>query len=478
MSLWEATFWTWLRSLFLSGCVLLVIARINCELNGVPKSQRKWIWGVLLLPLLTPGFLVGYAYGRGLLALREWQWWNELAYLFLSIARWMPLGLLIVRLAPPPPLTPAGRHCWKLSQRGVRTWRGSLADCETWLSFGEGKKYLLAFGLLFLVTFHDFDLAALLGIQSWNVWLFDAQGAGMALTETLQRLIVPLLVQVATLAPILWFSGRGWNLTSERTFPEVVSSGRIFLIGWSLLAGLGGCLVPWGLVITEGAPGFTAIWRQGNQWLGLLQEGMNGLVAGITSGCVAILVSRWICDRGNRSRKWSVRDLLLIPGLVGPLAIGFFMLAGFQISWIARFSPPGLSWLLGLVIWLIPIGVLLLLGLRSQEVPMALHLGEILKQSSNGNQRRSGWRIWWKLRGDEWIWGVVPLVWWSYFDLTISSILAPPGSVSAPVRLFNQMHYGHSAMLSALTGGAVLIPVVCLTLLLMIRRIWLRGGVQ
>lgn len=477
MTLWEATLWTWLRSLLISGCALPVIARLSREMTGMPTFSRRTGWAILLLPLLTPGFLVGYAYGRGLLALREWQWGNELTYTLLSLARWVPLGLLIARFAPSGSLSPMAIHGLKLSRGNSKHWPRGFADFFVWFRFGEGKKYLFTFAVLFLVTFHDFDLAALLGASSWCVWLFDAQGAGMNLDESLRRLTGPLAVQLATLAPIfLLAGGNGWNLQGADQETANRPSTCLFLSAWSVAAVLGGCLIPWALVIYEGGAGFTSIFRQGNQWLGLLQEAGNGLVVGTASAISVFSLTRLLFREDHRNRTTRLGLILILPGLLGPLAISLITLRLFGSTNLSSFAPPGLGWLLALILWLIPLGLCLSLGLRNHSVPTAFHLGSLLRDSKSSGQRRAGWRIWWKMRGDEWLWTIVPLVWWSYFDLTISSMLAPPGSVSAPVRLFNQMHYGHSAMLSALTGGAVLIPIILLAVLLGFRRLVLREG--
>lgn len=478
MSLWEATLWTWVRSGLIALLSIPLSSRINREMNGLPQSVRTWIWGLLLPPLLTPGFLVGYAYGRGILALREWEWWNELAYLLLSLFRWAPLSLLILRLSPPPPLSPMGGHCLRLSQRRISPRMPTIGEIRSWVGFGGGKKYVLTFGLLFLICFHDFDLAALMGVQSWNVWLFDAHGAGLSLPECLRLMVGPLLVQLATILPILWFAGRDWDMSAEQTVQSASSRRKICLPIWGAVAVTGGCLIPWGLVVREGSSGLYTIWRQGNQWAGLMRESANGLVAGGASAVCAVIISRWICGGTVRSSFRTPRHLVLIPALTGPLVIGLGVSSLFQEVWLARYAPAGSGWLLALIVWLTPFGVLIQLGLRNVSFPESMHLGKLMKQSSNTVQRNAGWRIWWKLRGDEWVWTVVPLLWWSYFDLTISSILAPPGAVSAPVRLFNQMHYGHSAMLSALTGGAVLIPFVLTALLLSARRLPTWGGIR
>ena len=42
------------------------------------------------------------------------------------------------------------------------------------------------------------------------------------------------------------------------------------------------------------------------------------------------------------------------------------------------------------------------------------------------------------------IWAAVFVGYWAYWELTLASLLLPPGMVAAPVRLYNLMHYGQS----------------------------------
>jgi ABC-type Fe3+ transport system permease subunit len=65
---------------------------------------------------------------------------------------------------------------------------------------------------------------------------------------------------------------------------------------------------------------------------------------------------------------------------------------------------------------------------------------------------------------------------WGYLELTPVAILAPPGMASAPMRLYNMMHYGHNYILSAMTLLAMAAPVVLLAIALWAGRIAARSG--
>jgi ABC-type Fe3+ transport system permease subunit len=61
---------------------------------------------------------------------------------------------------------------------------------------------------------------------------------------------------------------------------------------------------------------------------------------------------------------------------------------------------------------------------------------------------------------------------WAYWDLTASSILAPIGMTPVTVRLYNLMHYGQIAALSAMTCAAFAAPIFIFLLALGTRRWW------
>ena len=69
-------------------------------------------------------------------------------------------------------------------------------------------------------------------------------------------------------------------------------------------------------------------------------------------------------------------------------------------------------------------------------------------------------------------WAMVLLFIWAYWDLTASSILAPIGMTPVTVRLYNLMHYGQIAALSAMTCAAFAAPILIFLLALGTRRWW------
>ena len=78
----------------------------------------------------------------------------------------------------------------------------------------------------------------------------------------------------------------------------------------------------------------------------------------------------------------------------------------------------------------------------------------------------------WRLSTSGKFWAAVLLFVWAYWDLTASAILAPIGMTPVTVRLYNLMHYGQIAMLSAMTCAAFAAPIILFLLAFATRRWW------
>jgi hypothetical protein len=80
----------------------------------------------------------------------------------------------------------------------------------------------------------------------------------------------------------------------------------------------------------------------------------------------------------------------------------------------------------------------------------------------------------WQLRGRARFWAWVLVCSWGYLDLMIATISAPPGMEPVVKRLYNFMHFGHIAGLSAMVWVTVAVPLLLAATFLAVRR-WRTG---
>lgn len=166
----------------------------------------------------------------------------------------------------------------------------------------------------------------------------------------------------------------------------------------------------------------------------------------------------------------SVAILLLLPGLLGSLALGltifeFCQRLGVQPS----YSPVPL--VVGMVLFLLPRALAMQAILRRNERQAGVFLAESLAQLP-GPRGRQGAAILWRIRDAGRFWTLALLFWWSYLELTLPALLRPAGMAPAPLRLYNFLHYGHIPGLAAMLVVVLLVPVLLLTVG---RGIWMRG---
>ena len=156
----------------------------------------------------------------------------------------------------------------------------------------------------------------------------------------------------------------------------------------------------------------------------------------------------------------------VFAGLLGPLALALAVLAAVQspgLLWL-RDTPVPLIVTLGLV--LMPMALVLKRVLDLTRQRGALHLTTLMEKS------RAVRDLTWRLGTSGKFWTMVLLFVWAYGDLTASAILAPIDMTPVTVRLYNLMHYGQIATLSALTCATFAAPIMIFLLLRGTRRWW------
>jgi hypothetical protein len=469
--------WSFGRSLLVALAAWPVCARVEQEFRGASPARGRWL--VLALPFLMPELLVGYLVAP---FVAGFPWRSEGALFALLFLRSVPVGVIALRATPGSLMSPAAMHVRRMS---CRTWRDrwELARCYL---HGPIRRALPALGLMFLINFQEFEAAAMQGSLSWTDWLFVQHATGMSLVVSLRFLVGPLAIQLAVLLAILW-SVAGLSRENESFEDDASRIPTSMSFSWTyiLAACLIGVVLPLGLLSRELADGWRWLMSQPAAWKALGREiataGLVGLVAGLTAWNVCRLS---LCERKNRRHipyavmpahgvcgrrafaqhkprlvRYAWHVLISLPGLFGGLTIGLALLWLSTRPMMQPFSSTPVFWVLALTIWLLPRAVLLQLWLARQTDPASLHLVELLSQSPEVEQRRIARRWNWQWRFEPQIAACGLLCYWAYLDLTSAALLAPPGMASVVVRLYNFMHFGHSAAMSMEAAIVMLLPL-------------------
>ena len=458
MSLYEACGWTLLRSLAVVALALPLCSLLADLLAQSRRRGRVALWPALLVPFLTPELLAGYAYSNYSLSLIHHPEWNELLYALLVALRVVPIGAAAVYFAPPPPLSPKAIHC-----RRLVTGRVPVGFSLR----GPVQRLLPAFAVMFLLAFQEFEMASLMFATSWTVWLFDAHAQqGMFLSESLRLMLLPLLCEAAVLIPVLVL------LLRNRRSPATLSVARrafsdltrgllwLYLAAAAILA----CALPLWIVGAGLDEGLVVMARNPQQARSAFEEILTSGLFAVTSGAVAYLLAGWLLGLSRSIIATGVLVGVSVWGLFGSLVLGLIVLALFQRSILNPLYDTPVPLLLTLALFLLPRVLVIQLLLRVLRPAQSVHLAKQLKQSPDAARRSAGRELLWHLRDRGHFWLAALACYWAYLDVTSATLLAPVGMATAPVRLYNLMHYGRSQALSAMTLLVVAVPILVVLL--------------
>ena len=381
--------------------------------------------------------MTAYAYARWSLPLFHYPWAKEITYVVLLIVRIAPLGILAYHLFPPA-MSSSGSHslqmfrqlpCGHMSRRLF--WKIRLRAI--------GDTLGITFVVAFFLTFHEFEIASLNNIDTWTVRLFDAHAGGLPWAESLRTALFPVIFQsvfVLSLAYIL--KQRPTRHSSVTHAIRAVESWRTHT-AWVLVgtANLVVVFLPTILIVSQASTGFAALSGSSS----LQKEIAASLLFGISGGALGFALS--FLNTGRLC--W----LAALPGLCGPLLLALATIQVFQWGPLRTVYDSPIPLIIVLALLILPVA--LLSGILRRRISMR----EASFVATLSRARRPGWI----LQGRSAFGTVAVLCFLAYSDLSASAILAPPGMTTAPARLYNLMHYGQTAVLSALTLATFLIPL-------------------
>jgi ABC-type Fe3+ transport system permease subunit len=463
-----------LRSLMVGG-VAVAIARFLCALLADRRAPaRRIAWVLLLAPYFTPVMLTGYAYANFSLSLIHHPWVNAVFYAALLCWKFTPIAAVILYFAPPP-ISAEAIHCRRLMdfqrQQSVATTRAySTPDTKfnEWkflFHAGCARGPVAAFAVVFLCAFAEFEMASLMGVKSWTVTVFDANAGGLAVTESLRRMLGPLLCEIAAVATTVAVLGRHRLNPVRRSAAGKTTHGIAWL--YLSIAFVFVLMIPAGMVLWGTIRGFGLLFEN----FVLTREIVSSLLFAAGATLLASAAILWLSPAPWIRRKGTMlrRALLLIGvclGLLGPLVLSLAVLAAVQLPGLLSLRDTPVPLVLTLALVLLPLALVLKRVLELTGYRSALHLANLMPSS------RASQELKWQLNASGKFWAVVLLFVWVYWDLTTSSILAPIGMTPVTVRLYNMMHYGQIAALSAMTCATFAVPIFIFLLAFGTRRWW------
>lgn len=512
MSLAAACGWSLFRSLLAVAAALPTGLWLARRLSALPRAAQSTAWVLLAAPLLFPPLLSGYAYSSAGLhvaelvarsdvpAAGELSRWltdqhaamDEVLLWLLLVARAAPVGALALTFAPAPPVSREALHCRRLA---LATTKGQLKRWFALLPFlwhGSWRNAAAAAGLMFLWSFQEFELASLLGRPAWPVWLFDAQAGKLLLSAGGWAAWLPALCQALVVIPLWLEFGRSlggapagranlhalWRDASHlrvenggrrfrctRVFRRKPSAGeaqaRFSTACYLLAAAALGCGLPLALIGREALRGASQLAADHTQLAWFVRETFSGCLLSLVAAAMALVTSAWLIkSRGGRRLLLA----LCTPGLFGALLVGLALVKLLQHGWLNPLYRTPWSFLFGLFLLLMPRAALLQFVLQTIRPRTGAWLGDLLASAPDRTRRRAARELHWNLGGAAQFWSLGLLTWWGYLELTIASLLGPATIVSVPVLLYNQMHFGKYAIVSAMTCLTVIAPAVLFVL--------------
>ncbi len=269
---------TVLRSLIISILGVFLSCHLSklSDINNPKRSFRLFI--LVLAPLLVPDLIVGYTWSLISLKLVHYPFLLELVYSGLLLMKVVPVGIICFCFTAPPAISPEADFI----RKSVGSSSAQITGVASRGSFFLWKNVMRAFpvgALLFLLSFQEFEMAALLGRATWTVSVFDAHAGGVPVIDSISFLQGPLLVELIVISGAVLLLQRTKNQprikqrSSEtgESYRSQVLSWLYLLVAFLLIVLIPFSLTGWGCYFIEKFAGksFTTDGNFARMWLGI-----------------------------------------------------------------------------------------------------------------------------------------------------------------------------------------------------------------
>lgn len=480
-----ALVWSIVRSVVVASAALILSGCVHsaCTRRSLSAGWRK-IWIVAaLLPLFVPDLLIGFTYRLTSAQLLHSAPATEGLYAALLLIRITAFQVVVRLLLTESIVGETSIHSLKMMNANSFQW------WSMWLRLqllGPRRTAVVAWLGGCLVCFQEFETAALLQINQYpiafTVWLFDANATGEPLSHSLKFLGLSLLFQGSLLIPaISLLVAPQSNALSSPVRSLAGNRGRSIV---GIICVVISCLVFVAIPVGANIFSFEEGLATPRMQLGLgaliqtksLGARVQQILFSFTTAAIAGGLAIWICAELQHNRRRRLTIALLLPGLIGSLALSLLLLAMFQYPGIVMNSQkPGTaiqriaeilsraydSWLpmiVGQILFVLPRASLLVAVLHILAKPTTRHASRLLLASPNADVRVTARGLVWKLNHSRWLIAVAVLTHWCFWDVSIVSTLRPVRFEPIVTRLYNEMHYGRTESLITISALSMLIP--------------------
>lgn len=481
MSFHEAFAWTLLRSLaaaLLAVPMSVWLARLVRRSTG---QSRFWWMLFVLCPLVAPDLIIGYSYRSFELSLLHRPSWNHYFYFVLVVLKFLPAAAVVRICLPPPPLSKSSLHSARLS--GATSKAAQSVQSLKWNT--DLLRALPVFGIVFLLTMQEFEIASLLQIPAWTVHVFDSQAGGLDSATTLRHLLLPVLVQATVLVPLIW-----WGLASSRNSalkwrfaeddprgnlkPGVAIAAAAAVLTWG---------VPLWIVSSSGIGGIAGVLRNEILVRSTLLDLTAAIAIAVPCSVLSLILARKLNGTARRREACSkemmsklrpvLLTLLVAPGLFGSLAVSIVVLSAIQYAPLTELRATVWPMSLALILFLVPRALVLTLLLPVFRRSESSHLATLLSESSDATRVKNAAQLKWWYECRPLFLVAAVLFYWSLANLTAAALLCPPtipllsfdgNIVPLPVRLYKFIHQGRTATLSVMALLSVIVPLLLIVL--------------
>ena len=446
-----------------------------------------WIICPLFLCFFIPPVAVAYGYSNLSFKLIQSPFLLNSLYVLIMTSR-LTAPVTILLFLVPTSLSPEGLHCYKLL-RDFSPGKRSITKYMLFLARGSLWRFAVAYILVYMLAFSEFELASLMNVEHWSVSVFDSYAQGISSLRAIRLHSVPFLLQgillIVFLSVIPNMKQRElFDGMKNISYPEIglvkplsqKSSFNIlydfrsfsFLIVFTLTLTFlfVGVLFPAFKIIKSAIPGFLVLLRE--FWM--LKELIASLLFAFTATLLGYIFAFVFSLLWPRKRLKKLLLLVFIPGVIGILPLSLIVLRIFQLPFLNKLYDSPLPLLTVLTIWCLPFVISLQIIFNAFTGNESIHSARLLLNFSRQNAMELLWKF--KFRGALWIFFFVFTL--TYFDLTASAILAPASMTTITARFYNLMHYGESEKLSATVCLSIIVPLLLFLVISLFLRVFIK----